>query len=53
VVWSNLVLIAKSLKNTYVAKFEFLWDWANFGALYLVIHEDFALGQYIKILEPC
>jgi hypothetical protein len=38
--------------DTFVAKSEIQWDWANFRALYSQIHEDFALGQYIKILEP-
>jgi hypothetical protein len=51
--WSKLDLIAKSPKNTYVANSEFQWAWANFGTLYLLIHEDFALGQYIIIVEPC
>ena len=49
--WSNLDLIAKSPKHTYVANSEFQWDWANFGALYFLIHEDFALGQYINLVE--
>jgi hypothetical protein len=50
-VWSNLDLIVKSPKDIYVAKSEFQWDWANFEALYFLIHDDFALGQYINLVE--
>jgi hypothetical protein len=48
---SKLDLSVKSPKNTNVANTEFQWDWANFGALYFLIHEDFSLGQYINIVE--
>jgi hypothetical protein len=30
-----------------------LVEWVNFRALYLRILEDFALGQYSKLVEPC
>jgi hypothetical protein len=34
-----------------MAKSEIQWDGPNFGAMYFKIHEDFALGQYINIVE--
>jgi hypothetical protein len=49
--WSNLDLIVKIPKNPKVANSEFQWNWVTFGALYLLIHEDFALSQYINLVE--
>jgi hypothetical protein len=51
VVWRNLDFIAKRPKNPKVANSEFQWNWVIFGALYLLIHEDFALSQYINLEE--
>jgi hypothetical protein len=46
-----LDFIAKRPKNPKVANSEFQWNWVIFGALYLLIHEDFALSQYINLVE--
>jgi hypothetical protein len=37
--------------DSHVCGFE--WNRINFEALYLPNHEDFALGQHIKIVELC
>jgi hypothetical protein len=49
--FSKLDLSVKSPKNTNMANSEFQRDWANFGALYFFIHEGFALGKYINLVE--
>jgi hypothetical protein len=44
-------LYCKRPKNSKVASSEFQWNWVILGALYLLIHEDFALSQYINLVE--
>jgi hypothetical protein len=48
-----LDLFAKSTHEYYMVKSEFQLNGVNFGAWYLWIHKDFALGQYIKLVELC
>jgi hypothetical protein len=44
-------LNCKKTQNPKVANSEFQWNWVTFGALYLLIYEDFALRQYINLVE--
>jgi hypothetical protein len=49
--WRNLDLFAKVPHEHYRVKSEFQWNEVNFGAQYLQIYMDFALGQHIKFVE--
>jgi hypothetical protein len=49
--WWNLDLYAKGSHEHYVTKSEIQCVEVIFGALYLLIHEDFALSQYINLVE--
>jgi hypothetical protein len=51
--WRNLDSFAKVPLEHYVVKSEIQCIEVNFGALYLFIHGDFALGQYSKLVELC
>jgi hypothetical protein len=42
--WRNLDLFAKVPHEYYKVKCEFQLNGVNFGALYLQIHKEFALG---------
>jgi hypothetical protein len=53
VVWRNLDLFAKVPHEHYMVKSEFQLNRVNFRALYLYVHEYFALGQYSKLVELC
>jgi hypothetical protein len=44
-------LICKKSHEHHMAKSEIQWDGANSRAMYFKIHGDFALGQYIKLVE--
>jgi hypothetical protein len=46
-----LDLFAKGSHEYYVTKSEIQCNGVNFGALYLQIHKDFALGQHITFVE--
>jgi hypothetical protein len=47
----DLGLFAKSPIWTLLAKFDFQWDWLNFGALYLPSYKVFALGHHINFVD--
>jgi hypothetical protein len=49
--WRTLDSFAKVPHEQYVVKSEIQCIEVNFGALYLLIHGDFALGQYSKFVE--
>jgi hypothetical protein len=44
-IWAYL---QKAPLKPYKPKSEIQWAWGIFGALYLLIHKEFAQGQYIK-----
>jgi hypothetical protein len=46
-----LDLFAKVPHEHYRVKSKFEWNEVNFRALYLWIHKEFSLGQYMKIVE--
>jgi hypothetical protein len=47
----NRTYLQKVLYKHPRVKSEIQWTWSIFGALYLLIHEDFVLVQYIKMIE--
>jgi hypothetical protein len=49
--WRNLDSFAKVPHEHYVVKSEIQCIEVHYGALYLLIHGDFALGQYSKFVE--
>jgi hypothetical protein len=51
VMWRNLDSFAKVPHEHYMVKCEIQCIEVNFGALYLLIHEDPALDQYNKMVD--
>jgi hypothetical protein len=49
--WRNLDSFAKVPHEHFVVKSEIQCIEVHFGALYLLIHGDYALGQYRKFVE--